>query len=539
MAYVSLYRKYRSQTFGDLIGQDHVVRTLQNGITSGRIAHSYLFTGPRGTGKTSTARLMAKALCCEHGPTSEPDNECEICKSITLGNCVDVIEMDAASESGVDDIREQIVEAVEYKPMIARYKVFIIDEVHDLSVKAFDALLKTIEEPPEHIIFILATTEYNKVPPTIRSRCQKFEFHRASMSDLTSRLEYVCKGESVTAEPQAISAIARMADGGYRDALTLLEQAILTSEDGRITLQQVYDQLGLVSEDTVDGLLMAMKNAEVPQIMELLEGIARLGRDPRAILESMLYRLQDLTRATYQIGSGQDSTRQAVLHDSATKLGRDAILRFRGLLAEAHKVIRDITIPRLWLESELVRISLVGTQPVVVATAPVSAPAIAGSRQVGQPTPVKPAAEPKPAEPEPAIVAKPPEAPAVVREPTPAQNWTGGDNWDRFIQEVHQKSKALSSHMEDVSVDASDGVLTIEFGLSFDYGWVTEKPKVVSFIEDTVRSIYGKNWSVKFSSARKKVVTNNQDAVELPAEGDKLEQLTKEIFGLNSDTPTQ
>ena len=222
------------------------MRTLQNGITSGRIAHSYLFTGPRGTGKTSTARLLAKALCCDNGPSAEPDDTCEICKAITSGSCVDVIEMDAASESGVEEIRSQIVEAAEYLPMICRYKIYIIDEVHDLSAKAFDALLKTIEEPPAHVIFVLATTEYNKVPPTIRSRCQKFEFHRASMQDLVSRLAYVAESEEVAAEPAALAAIARMADGGYRDGLTLLEQAILTA-DGKITLQQVYDQLGIVS----------------------------------------------------------------------------------------------------------------------------------------------------------------------------------------------------------------------------------------------------------------------------------------------------
>ena len=180
MSHLALYRKYRSQNFQDLVGQDHVIRTLKNAIDQGKVSQTYLFTGPRGTGKTSTARLLAKALNCTGGPSSVIPEDCPICEDITRGNCMDVIEIDAASESGVDDVREHIVQAAEYKPTYCRYKIFIIDEVHDLSSKAFDALLKTIEEPPDHIVFILATTEFHKVPATIKSRCQKFEFHRGS-----------------------------------------------------------------------------------------------------------------------------------------------------------------------------------------------------------------------------------------------------------------------------------------------------------------------------------------------------------------------
>ncbi|MCH8977656.1 MAG: DNA polymerase III subunit gamma/tau [Armatimonadetes bacterium] len=296
MSQLALYRKYRSQTFSDLIGQGHVVRTLQNAIEQGKFSHAYLFTGPRGTGKTSTARLLAKALNCEHGPAREPCNECEACTSITKGTSMDVVEMDAASESGVDEVRKAIVHASEYKPAYCRYRVFIIDEVHDLSPKAFDALLKTIEEPPSHAVFILATTEFSKVPPTIRSRCQRFEFHRGTVLDVAGRLAYVADKEGVECEPAALAAIARMADGGYRDALTLLDQAFITS-DGKVTLQQVYDQLGLIADEVADGLLTAMAECDVKDIVVRIDEIYRTGRDPRSIVESRILRLAELTRA--------------------------------------------------------------------------------------------------------------------------------------------------------------------------------------------------------------------------------------------------
>jgi len=532
LAFVSLYRKYRSQTFSDLIGQNHVVKTLQNGISSGRIAHAYLFTGPRGTGKTSTARLLAKALCCEKGPIAEPCNECSICKSITDGSCVDVYEMDAASEAGVEDVRDNIVNATEYRPMVARFKVFIIDEVHDLSNKAFDALLKTIEEPPEHIIFILATTEFSKVPPTIRSRCQKHEFHRASLADLTSRLAYVAKGEGVDIESPALTAIARMADGGYRDALTVLEQVILTTE-GKVDVGQIYDQLGLVSDEVVDKILVAVREGNVPDITKLVHEIARLGRDPRMILESLLYRLADITRVAYNIdlGGTVDAAGDAALHEVSTRIGIPNMLAIRSELSQAHKVIRDITLPRLWLESELIRISLMLQSPPPKPpqqSAGVKAP-------VTQPTPPKQAAEanvPNPA----SHREQKTEAPVHVATPEPSGNPEVDEAnkvWAQVKAELGKMSKLMAMRLGDSQVVAAEGMnITVQFSRQMDADWVSEGPKRQAAINEAAKRIAGKPWQLQYCAAVKPK-SDNGDAhtVELASEGQKLVQMARDVFG--------
>lgn len=527
MAHLSLYRKYRSQTFSDLIGQDHVVRTLQNSISSGRVAHAYLFTGPRGTGKTSTARLLAKALCCEKGPTGEPCNECDICMSITAGNCLDVYEMDAASESGVDDVRQVIVEVAEYKPTVARSKVFIIDEVHDLSGKAFDALLKTIEEPPEHVIFILATTEYNKVPPTIRSRCQKFEFHRGTLSDLSKRLEYVVSEEHAEAEPAALAAIARMADGGYRDALTLLEQALITA-DGPITLKHVNDQLGLIPEELVDGLLAAIKDSDPAAVMNLMEEAWRIGRDPRSVLESMEYRLGDLTRAAYGVDLGAtDATREASLHETAARIGKDALLSIRVAVAEAHKAIRDVSLPRLWLEAELIRIGRNVNRPAAqVSQAPSAAVVNRPALEKPKAEPVAPAAPrtngEKKASPEPAAVAK--EAPKVAPE-------LSNDLWTNVRRSLAEISKTMGMRLEATKSREEGTVLFVEFEREIDRVWVVDVPKRQAAILEQVRAQAGPDWSVQFTVGVKAEEPVGSEAVELPAEGERLEQLARGILG--------
>lgn len=510
MSHLSLYRKYRSQSFADLIGQDHVVRTLQNAVASGKIAHSYLFTGPRGTGKTSSARLLAKCLNCETGPTPEPCNQCEACLSITQGNCVDVYEIDAASESGVENVRETIVEAVPYTPNFCRYRVFIIDEVHDLSAKAFDALLKTIEEPPAHIVFILATTEYNKVPPTIRSRCQKYEFHRASIAHLVDRLIFVAGAEEVEVDSAALVAIARMADGGFRDALTLLEQAMLTRE-GVITLQDVYDQLGLVSEETIDGLLLAIRHSEIPKVVDLLSAVARQGRDPLAVLDSMMYRLADLTRAAYRVdlGASGDATQEAVLSDVAAKLGRENLLELRGMVAQAHRDIRDVSLPRLWLEAELIRIANRLARPEPVAYAVTTQPSADAAPKAKSPTPKAPQNE----------------------EPKPSPS----DPWKRVVADLTAFSKALGMRLAFSRLDGIEGNRArIELPTKGEFEWITEgkgsREKQAKILE-LVRAQFGPEVEVEFTYKNGAGhATPEPEAVELPMDGEALYKAAAERF---------
>ena len=293
MSYTSLYRKFRPIGFEDVKGQGHIVKTLQNQITSGRVGHAYLFCGTRGTGKTTIAKILARAVNCEHPVDGSPCNECAVCKSILNNTSMNVIEIDAASNNGVDNIRE-IIDEVQYSPTEGKYKVYIIDEVHMLSAGAFNALLKTLEEPPSYVIFILATTEVHKIPITILSRCQRYDFRRISIDTIADRMAELMEEEKVEVEPKALRYVAKAADGSMRDGLSLLDQCIAFNYGEVLTYDKVLEVLGAVDVEVFQQLLLDILNRQVVSCMELIEELVIKGRELGQFVVDFTWYLRNL-----------------------------------------------------------------------------------------------------------------------------------------------------------------------------------------------------------------------------------------------------
>ncbi|SFR97366.1 DNA polymerase III subunit gamma/tau [Sphingomonas jatrophae] len=366
--YRVLARKYRPQTFAELIGQDAMVQTLGNAIRRGRLAHAFLLTGVRGVGKTSTARLIAKALNCvgpdgTGGPTIDPCGVCEPCKAIAEGRHIDVVEMDAASHTGIDDIRE-IIEAVRYAAVSARFKIYIVDEVHMLSKAAFNGLLKTLEEPPAHVKFLFATTEVNKVPVTVLSRCQRFDLRRIPAETLSQHFARVINAEDVEAEPEALALIARAAEGSARDGLSILDQAIAHGS-GAVTAAQVRDMLGLSDRGAVRGLFGRLLGGDAPGVLAAVAEQHALGVDPAGLLRGLLEVAHGVTRT--KVGGGNDPAlseeERAAYAEWASRLGFAQLHRIWQLLLKGHAEVQTAALPNEAAEMALLRIVHASTLP--------------------------------------------------------------------------------------------------------------------------------------------------------------------------------
>lgn len=356
MPYVVLARRWRPRLFGEVVGQEHVTRTLQNAISANRIAHAYLFSGPRGVGKTTVARILAKAVNCMESSQSEPCGKCNICKEISAGRAIDVIEIDAASNRGIDEIRE-LRESVKFSPVSGRYKIYIIDEAHMLTIEAFNALLKTLEEPPGHVIFILATTEPHKIPDTILSRCQRFDFRMLTRKEIIDRLRQLAEADNIVVEDEALSMIAESADGGMRDAESIMDQ-ILSFGGGEIRTEEIVKLLGLGASHLLDQLVGNILQNDSSESLKTLNELAEHGADLSQCLKKLISYFRDLM--VYKINpdlidAPETKLQQLAKHSGAASI--DKFMKIARIFAQTESDIKQLGYERLNLELSLVKLS--------------------------------------------------------------------------------------------------------------------------------------------------------------------------------------
>jgi len=505
---VSLYRKYRPARFEDVIGQAHVARTLVNAINQDRVSHAYLFAGPRGTGKTSIAKILAMALNCEAGhgkATAEPDGTCPLCEAIRRGSALDVVEMDAASNRGIDDIRD-LRDKVHFAPVEGRMKVYIVDEVHMLTPEAFNALLKTLEEPPVHAIFVLATTEPHKVPATILSRCQRFDFRRPSIAEAVSVLASVAEREGMDVSENSLTVIARAAGGSFRDAIGILDQ-LSTYCDGHIGLQETLDILGIVQHDLLFEIVDIVHEQDTQGALLFAERLNQSGTDFNQFLKDLLSHLRDLYvvkhTAEMPASIAMSEDQLDTLRDQAIRASTPRVLAFIDLIGEALRAIRQGSDPRLELELALIKMTALepgaalapgpATRPEAAArseeffaTAPLAGAggakaSIAGrvparGSVAGAPGTAPPAVdeEPLPSEPpsetfEQVEQLEPP-APAVPSEPMPADLEHLQRAWPVILGAVKRRKPGLFAILSEGSPESlEDDELVIRFPSGFGF----------------------------------------------------------------------
>ena len=358
--YQALYRKYRSQTFSQLVGQDVVAKTLKQAVEQEKISHAYLFSGPRGTGKTSVAKIFAKAMNCSNQVDGEPCNNCYICQAVTDGSLEDVIEMDAASNNGVDEIRE-IRDKSTYAPSLARYKVYIIDEVHMLSTGAFNALLKTLEEPTQNVVFILATTELHKIPATILSRVQRFEFKSIKTKDIKEHIHYILDKENISSEPEAVEIIARRAEGGMRDALSILDQALSLTQGNCLTTAISEEITGTISLRALDNYVVALSQQDISKALECLNFLFENGKSMTRFVTDLLQYLRDLLI----VQTGGENTHHSAIFEENLSISQDSLFEMIALATKSLADMKASLQPKIYAEMMTIRLGEIKSEPVL------------------------------------------------------------------------------------------------------------------------------------------------------------------------------
>jgi DNA polymerase III subunit gamma/tau len=522
----ALYRKYRPQDFESVVGQEPIVRTLRNAITSDQVRQAYLFAGPRGTGKTSLARILAKALNCAQGPTTTPDNTCHACVSISSGTSLDVIEMDAASQRGIDDIRE-IRDRVVLQPAEGQYKVYILDEAHQLTDAAWNALLKLIEEPPPHLVFVFCTTDLGKVLPTVRSRCQTFVFSRPRLPDLVKLLSRIAQEEKIDAPEQALALVARAARGSFRDAVSTLDQLSAATE-GKVTVQAVLQLLGAVEEEALFRLCDLVVDRDTAGALTFIEELSEQGQDLGRLVTDLLEHLRHVLLVQH-MGEVPESlpvteeTRDR-LREQANQLGEPTVLRMIDLLHVAVEDMRQGGDPRLPLELALVKVTRPGSdlsresvafrleqletrghggssQAVTVPSGTVTPPA--APKQGGAPKPVAP--------------------PTVELEQLQ-------EAWQRTIlPAVEERSIPTASVLREARPsDLDEERLTLEFPASAEFHrQLAEDPKNATLLQEALYEVTGRRLAVAFELGEHGEVEEQE---ETPLDEDELLSLMKETF---------
>lgn len=500
--YTVLARRYRPQQFADLVGQEAVAQALTNALESGRVAHAYLFTGARGVGKTSTARILAKALNCVQGPTATPCDACDICKAVATGEDVDVIEIDAASNRGIDDVRE-IRQAVRSRSSRSRYKVYIVDEVHMLSKEAFNALLKTLEEPPPHVKFILATTEVQKIPITILSRCQRFDFLGISLPRIVERLREVVAAEGLKADDKALEVVARRAGGSMRDAQSLLDQ-LLAFGGEKLTVEVLHQMLGTADDDRVAALARAVLEQDAQRVLDLVSQAAGEGLQLGEVLDQLIDYWRDLMVVHCAGAQARDLSlpprHREILAQQAAGLKLDTILAGLDILATTKSRLRTTSHPRILLEMALVRL---GRLDQLVSLSQLS--------QLLRSAPEAGAAAPRNST---APTVRPPEAAwdgakkkdlsqteaAAPAGLLPLTEATLEQVWPEVLRQV---GRFLASDLEKAGIPAISGpnTLVLRFGVGYNSQRKhCQEPPSVMRLEETLKKVTGQLWTVRIDS---------------------------------------